>query len=154
MGDEGVVALMLLPYPDYDIVLIRPADVMTVFRKEDNKTVNQSVRTTSVVPAAVSIIALVTSVMALICMIFSLIISKAGNGQGGTATAITNSAALSVIGMILFTAFAWIFAVLGEIIGFIMLTADIVMKRTDILWMPVAAMVLGVISMVISFSAF
>ena len=65
--------------------------------------VNQSGRASSVVPTVFSVIALVVSAMALICVLLLLIISKAGTGQGGTATAITNSAALSVTGMIFFT---------------------------------------------------
>lgn len=61
--------------------------------------VNQSVKTTSMVPTVVSVIALVVSGIALVCMLLLLIMSKAGTGQGGSATAITNSAALSVAGM-------------------------------------------------------
>ena len=64
--------------------------------------VNQSVRTTSKVPTVVSVIALVISGIAFICVLLLLIISRARTGQGGSATAITNSAALSVTGMVFF----------------------------------------------------
>ena len=116
--------------------------------------VNQSGRTSSVVPTVFSVIALVVSVMALICVLLLLIISKAGTGQGGTATAITNSAALSVTGMIFFTAFTWIFAILGGMIGLAMLIIDIVVKKASTLWMPISAIVLGVISLLLSLLVF
>ena len=115
---------------------------------------NLSGKTSSAAPAVFSVIALVVSAMAMICVILLLIVSKSGTGQGGTATAITNSAALSVTGMIFFTAFTWIFAVLGGMIGLIMLIIDIVVKRANILWMPVLAIVLGVISILLSLLAF
>ena len=116
--------------------------------------VNQSGRTSSGVPTVFSVIALVVSAMALICMLLLLVISKAGTGQEGTATAITNSAALSVTGMIFFTAFTWIFAILGGMIGLAMLIIDIVVKKANILWMPISAIVLGVISILLSLLAF
>lgn len=115
---------------------------------------DQSLKKKSIVPTIVSAIALVNSGIALVCVFLLLIISKAGTGQGGTATAVTNSAALSVAGMIFFTAFTWIFAILGGLIGFIMLTIDIVVKRANIVWIPVSAIVLGVISMLLSILAF
>lgn len=116
--------------------------------------VNQSVKTTSMVPTVVSVIALVVSGIALVCMLLLLIMSKAGTGQGGSATAITNSAALSVAGMVFFTAFTWIFAILGGLIGLIMFVIDIAVKRGNILWMPILAIVLGVTSMLLSILAF
>ncbi len=63
--------------------------------------VNQSVRSTSIVPTVVSVIALVVSGIALVCVLLLLIISKVRTGQGGSATAITNSAAMSVVGKVL-----------------------------------------------------
>lgn len=115
---------------------------------------NQSAGTTSIVPTVISVIALVVSGLALICVVLLLIVSKAGTGQGGSATAITNSAALSVTGMVFFTAFTWIFAILGGLIGLIMLIIDIAVKRANILWMPISAILLGVISILLSILAF
>ena len=115
---------------------------------------NQSASTTSIVPTVISVIALVASGLALICVVLLLIISKTGTGQGGSATAITNSAALSVTGMVFFTAFTWIFAILGGLIGLIMLIIDIAVKRANILWMPISAIVVGVISILLSILAF
>lgn len=115
---------------------------------------NQSASTTSTAPNVISVIALVVSGIALICVVLLLIISKTGTGQGGSATAITNSAALSVTGMVFFAAFTWIFAILGGLIGLIMLIIDIVVKRTNILWMPISAIVVGVISILLSILAF
>ena len=115
---------------------------------------NQSASTTSIVPTVISVIALVASVIAFVCVILLLIVSKAGTGQGGSATAITNSAALSVAGMVFFTAFTWIFAILGGLIGLIMLIIDIAVKRANILWMPISAIVVGVISILLSILAF
>ena len=116
--------------------------------------VNRSVRTTSIVPTVISVIALVVSGIALVCVLLLLIISRAGTGQGGSATAITNSAALSLAGMVFFTAFTWIFALLGGLVGLIMFVIDIAVKRTNILWMPISAIVLGVTSMLLSILAF
>ena len=115
---------------------------------------NQSASTTSIVPTVISVIALVVSGLALICVVLLLIISKTGTGQGGSATAITNSAALSVTGMVFFTAFTWIFAILGGLIGLIMLIIDIAVKRANNLWMPISAIVVGVISILLSILAF
>ena len=115
---------------------------------------NQSASTTSTAPNVISVIALVVSGIALICVVLLLIISKTGTGQGGSATAITNSAALSVTGMVFFTAFTWIFAILGGLIGLIMLIIDIAVKRANILWMPISAIVVGVISILLSILAF
>lgn len=115
---------------------------------------NQSASTTSIVPTVISVIALVVSGLALICVVLLLIISKTGTGQGGSATAITNSAALSVTGMVFFTAFTWIFAILGGLTGLIMLIIDIVVKRANIVWIPISAIVVGVISILLSILAF
>ena len=115
---------------------------------------NQSAGTTLIVPTVISVIALVASVIAFVCVILLLIVSKAGTGQGGSATAITNSAALSVAGMVFFTAFTWIFAILGGFIGLIMLIIDIAVKRANNLWMPISAIVVGVISILLSILAF
>ena len=62
------------------------------------------------VPNVFSIIALVVSGIALVCVLLLLIISKSGTGQGGSATAVTNSATLTIAGMVFFTAFTWILA--------------------------------------------
>ena len=115
---------------------------------------NQSASTTSIVPTVISVIALVASVIAFVCVILLLIVSKAGTGQGGSATAITNSVALSVTGMVFFAAFTWIFAILGGLTGLIMLIIDIAVKRANILWMPISAIVVGVISILLSILAF
>ena len=115
---------------------------------------NQSASTTLIVPTVISVIALVVSGLALICVVLLLIISKTGTGQGGSATAITNSAALSVAGMVFFTAFTWIFAILGGFIGLIMLIIDIAVKRANNLWMPISTIVVGVISILLSILAF
>ena len=115
---------------------------------------NQSASTTSTAPNVISVIALVVSGIALVCAILLLIVSKVGTGQGGSATAITNSAALSVTGMVFFAAFTWIFAILGGLIGLIMLIIDIVVKRANIVWIPISAIVVGVISILLSLLAF
>lgn len=91
---------------------------------------NQSASTTSTAPNVISVIALVVSGIALICVVLLLIISKTGTGQGGSATAITNSAALSVAGMVFFTAFTWIFAILGGLTGLIMLINEVPLKSS------------------------
>ncbi len=62
------------------------------------------------VPNVFSIIALVVSGIALVWVLLLLIISKSGTGQGGGATAVTNSAALTIAEMVFFTAFTWILA--------------------------------------------
>ncbi|MCR5687256.1 MAG: hypothetical protein K6G58_04480 [Lachnospiraceae bacterium] len=116
--------------------------------------VNRSGRSASPALTVFSVIALAVSVLALICVLLLLVISKAGTGQGGTATAVSNSVALSVTGMIFFTAFTWIFAISGGMAGFIMLITDIAAKRADIVWMPILAVVLGIVSILLSLLAY
>jgi membrane protein implicated in regulation of membrane protease activity len=43
---------------------------------------------------------------------------------------------------------------LGGLVGLIMFVIDIAVKRTNILWMPISAIVLGVTSMLLSILAF
>jgi hypothetical protein len=56
--------------------------------------------------------------------------------------------------MIFFTAGVWIFGIIGSLLGFIMTIVDIVAKRTRILWMPITAVVLAIVSIVLSFKAY
>ena len=104
----------------------------------------------SAVPVVFSIIALVVSTLALICAIVLIIVSTVGPERGGTATALTNRAVLTVSGMIFFTAFAWGFAMIGGFMGFVMTIVDIAVKRVKIIWIPVLAIVLGIGSIILS----
>ena len=88
--------------------------------------------------------------LALICAVLLIVVSAVGPESGGTATALTNRAVLTVSGMIFFTGFTWVFAMVGGLMGFIMLIVDIVVKRVKIIWIPILAMVLGVISVILS----
>ena len=73
-----------------------------------------------------------------------------GPESGGSATALTNRAVLTVSGMIFFTGFTWVFAMIGGFMGFIMVIVDVILKRVKIIWLPIAAMVLAVASMILS----
>ena len=110
---------------------------------------DQQEKRPSAVPVVFSVIALVFSALALICAIVLIIISDVGP-ESGSATALTNRAVLTVSGMIFFTGFTWLFAMIGGLIGFIMTIVDIVVKRVKIIWIPVSAMVLGITSMILS----
>ena len=94
--------------------------------------------------------ALVFSILAIICAVVLIIISNVGPESGGTATALTNRAVLTVSGMIFFTGFTWVFAMIGGFMGFIMVIVDVIVKRVKIIWLPIAAMVLAVASMILS----
>ena len=111
---------------------------------------DQQEKRPSAVPVVFSVIALVLSALALICSILLIIISAVGPERGGTATALTNRAVLTVSGMIFFTGFAWMFAMIGGFMGFVMTIVDIIVKRVKIIWIPVLAMVLGIASMILS----
>ncbi len=111
---------------------------------------NQQGKKPSAVPVVFSVIALVFSALALICVIVLIIVSVVGPESGGSATALTNRAVLTVSGMIFFTAFTWIFAMIGGLIGLVMTIVDIIVKRVKIIWIPVSAVVLGVTSMILS----
>ena len=115
---------------------------------------SQQISKPSAVPTVLSVIAFVISILALICAIALIIISKVGPESGGTATALTNRAVFTVSGMIFFTGFTWLFAMLGGLAGFIMTIVDIAMKRTGILWMPIVATLTGIISIILSFAAY
>ena len=104
----------------------------------------------SVIPAVFSVISLILSVLAFICVILLLIITRVGPESGGTATALTNRAVLTVSGMIFFAGFTWVFALIGGFTGLIMTIIDLVMKRFKIIWIPILSMVLGIISFVLS----
>ncbi len=101
-------------------------------------------------PVVFSVIALAFSVLALICAIILIIVSAIGPESGGSATALTNRAVLTVSGMIFFTGFTWIFALIGTLIGFVMTIVDIAVKRVKVIWIPVLAMVLGITSIILS----
>ena len=111
---------------------------------------NQQEKKPSAGPVVFSVIALAFSALALICAIVLIIISGVGPESGGSATALTNRAVLTVSGMIFFTGFTWIFAMIGGFMGFIMIIVDIVVKRVKIIWIPIVAVVLGVTSMILS----
>ncbi len=111
---------------------------------------DQQEKRPSAVPVVFSAIALTASVLALICVTVLIIISAVGPESGGSATALTNRAVLTVSGMIFFTGFTWIFAVIGGLMGFVMTIADIIKKRVKIIWIPIAAMVLAGTSMILS----
>ena len=114
----------------------------------------QQAQKPSAVPTVFSVISMSFSALAFIFSIVLLIIAKIGPESGGTATAPTNRAVFTVAGMIFFTGFVWIFAMIGGFAGFIMTIVDIATKRTMILWIPVSAMVLSVISILMSTFAF
>ena len=111
---------------------------------------DQQEKRPSKVPVVFSVIALVFSVLALIFAILLIVVSAVGPERGGSATALTNRAVLTVSGMIFFTGFTWLFAMIGGLIGFVMTIVDIIVKRVKIIWIPVLAMVLGIISMILS----
>ena len=111
---------------------------------------DQQEKKPSAVPVVFSAIALTASVLALICAVLLIVVSAVGPESGGTATALTNRAVLTVSGMIFFTGFTWVFAMIGGLMGFIMLIVDIVVKRVKIIWIPILAMVLGITSVIMS----
>ncbi len=111
---------------------------------------DQQEKKPSAVPVVFSAIALTASVLALICAILLIIVSAVGPESGGSATALTNRAVLTVSGMIFFTGFTWVFAMIGGFVGFIMLIVDIIVKRIKIIWIPIVAMVLSVTSIILS----
>ena len=111
---------------------------------------NQQEKRPSAVPVVFSVIALVFSALAMICAIVLIIISVVGPERGGSATALTNRAVLTVSGMIFFTGFTWIFAMIGGLMGFVMTIVDIIVKRVKIIWIPALAMVLGITSIILS----
>ena len=100
------------------------------------------------VPTVISIISLVFSTLAIICAILLLLVVNVGPKSGGTSTALTNEAVLTVSGMIILIAGTWGFAIIGGLMGFIMTIIDIAIKRIRILWMPVLAMVMGIVGIV------
>lgn len=104
-------------------------------------------------PTVFSVISFVISVLAFICAVIFLLTS-AFDPDGGTATAVSNRGILTLTGMIFFTAGVWIFGIIGSLLGFIMTIVDIVAKRTRILWMPITAVVLAIVSIVLSFKAY
>lgn len=111
---------------------------------------NQQEKRPSAVPVVFSVIALVFSAFALICAIILIIISAVGPESGGSATALTNRAVLTVSGMIFFTGFTWMFAMIGGLMGFVMTIVDIIVKRTKIIWIPVLALILSITSTILS----
>ena len=104
----------------------------------------------SAVPTVISVISLIFSVLALICAILLIIVSNVGPERGGSATALTNRAVLTVSGMVFFTGFTWLFAMVGGFTGFIMTIVDAVVKRVRIIWIPILAVILGITSMILS----
>lgn len=100
-------------------------------------------------PTVLSVISLILSALALISVIILVLISVFGTDRG-SSTALTGQAVLFVSGMVLFTAVTWIFAIAGGLSGFIMMIVDIAVKSTDILWMPITSMVIGLISIIVS----
>ena len=115
---------------------------------------DQQGKKASAVPVVFSVIALSFSALALICAVLLLIVSIVGPESGGTSTAITNRAFLTVSGMIFFTAFAWGFAMLGEVMGLVMTIVDIAIKRVKIIWIPAVALGLGIVSMILTTAAY
>ena len=111
---------------------------------------NQQEKRPSAVPVVFSVIALVLSTLALICAIVLIIISVVGPEGGGSATALTNRAVLTVSGLIFFTGFTWIFAMIGGLMGFVMTIVDIIVKRVKIIWIPALAMVLSITGIILS----
>ena len=111
---------------------------------------NQQGQKSSAVPVLFSVMALVFSALALICAIVLIIISEVGPESGGSATALTSRAVLTVSGMIFFTGFTWIFAMIGGFMGFVMTIVDIIVKRVKIIWIPALAMILGITSIILS----
>ena len=111
---------------------------------------DQQEKRPSVVPVVFSVIALASSGLALICAILLIVVSAVGPEKGGSATALTNRAVLTVSGMIFFTGFTWMFATIGGFTGFIMTIVDIIVKRVRIIWIPVLAVVIGITSMILS----
>lgn len=102
---------------------------------------DQQEKRPSAVPAVFSVIALAFSALAMICAIVLITISAVGPERGGSSTALTNRAVLTLSGMIFFTGFTWIFAMIGGLMGFVMTIVDIIVKRVKIIWIPIVAMV-------------
>ncbi|MBR1597617.1 MAG: hypothetical protein IJ661_01740 [Lachnospiraceae bacterium] len=105
------------------------------------------------VPTVISIISLAFSSFAIICAILLLLVVNVGSKSGDTSTALTNEAVLTVSGMIILILGTWGFAVIGGLMDFIMTIIDIAIKRIRILWMPVLAMVMGIVGIVMCCTA-
>lgn len=111
-------------------------------------------KNTSPAPKVISLISFIFSVVSLISAISLIITSGVAGKSLGTATAITTGTVVTVTGMILLTAVTWASAIFGSLIGFIMLIVDLVIKRINIIWMPVAAIIIGIASIMITALAY
>ena len=105
-------------------------------------------------PKVISKISMITSVIGFICAIMLFRIGGSMSGSPGSATAVTGSVAIMVTGIVFLSAGTWVFSLIGTVSGFIMLIVNLVTKRTDIVWIPVTAVILGVVSLIISVIAF
>ena len=108
----------------------------------------------SAAPKVFSMIFMITSVIACICAVILRGIVGSVTGSSGSATAVTNSAVITVAGIVFLSAGTWVFSLIGGVGGFIMLIIDLVIKRVKILWIPVTAIILGVISVMITVLAY
>ncbi|MCR5673005.1 MAG: hypothetical protein K6F87_04755 [Lachnospiraceae bacterium] len=109
---------------------------------------NQQIKKPSAAPTVLSVIALAFSALALLCVMSLVIVTKVGP-ESGSATALTWRAVFTVGGMIFFIGFTWILGIMGILAGLVMMIVDIATARKKILWIPILAVVVAIVSIVI-----
>lgn len=113
---------------------------------------NEQNKKTSAVPFVLSLISFIFSFLALInAMILIYIVSF--DTQGGTATALNGQAVAAISGLILTIGGTWGFSIIGGLMGVVMAIVDGSTKRTNIIWMPIVAIVVSLISILVSIIA-
>ncbi len=98
-------------------------------------------------PKVLSTIALIFAVLALVCGILSPLMIA--NPVGSTH--LNNQAVLEIGGFIILSLFGFTFSLIGFAFGIIGGISVLANKRTDILWMPGAAIAVSVIACIITY---
>lgn len=98
-------------------------------------------------PKVLSTIALIFAVLALVCGILSPLMLA---NPAGTIH-LTGQAALEIGGFIVLSLFGFTFSLIGFVFGIIGGISVLTNKRTDILWMPGAAMAVSVVACIITY---
>lgn len=112
---------------------------------------NEQNKKTSAAPFVLSLISFILSLLALInAMILTYIVSF--GDQGGTATAVNGQEVAALSGLILTVGGTWGFSIIGGLMGVVMTIVDSTTRRMNIIWMPIVAIVVSVISILISVS--
>ena len=98
-------------------------------------------------PKVLSTIALIFAVLALVCGILSplMIANPAGSIH------LTGQAVLEIGGFVVLSLFGFTFSLIGFVFGIIGGISVLANKRTDILWMPGAAVAVSVIACIITY---